>query len=117
MIRSSWIAGLALLMCVAAIAAGAAWIIGPQPVVAIAKGRRRGNEGGDVAVWQGHAANRLRHVRQAVGDRHLRHIQHQLMRQDQAHGPPAVAHLFQPLLYQVATAGLSALGVRRATDR
>src|SRR3954451_19358727 len=32
MIRSGWIAGLALLMCVAAIAAGAAWIIGPQPL-------------------------------------------------------------------------------------
>jgi hypothetical protein len=32
MIRSRWIAGLALLMCLAAIAAGAAWIIGPQPL-------------------------------------------------------------------------------------
>jgi hypothetical protein len=30
MIRSGWIAGLALLMCLAAIAAGATWIIGPQ---------------------------------------------------------------------------------------
>jgi hypothetical protein len=30
MIRRRWIAGLALLMCLAAIAAGAAWIIGPQ---------------------------------------------------------------------------------------
>ena len=32
MIRSRWIAGLALLMCLAAIAAGAARIIGPQPL-------------------------------------------------------------------------------------
>ena len=32
MICSRWIAGLALLMCLAAIAAGAAWIIGPQPL-------------------------------------------------------------------------------------
>ena len=32
MIRSRWIAGLALLMCLAAIAAGAAWIIGPPPL-------------------------------------------------------------------------------------
>jgi Phosphodiester glycosidase len=32
LIRSRWIAGLALLMCLAAIAAGAAWIIGPQPL-------------------------------------------------------------------------------------
>jgi Phosphodiester glycosidase len=32
MIRSGWIAGLALLMCLAAIAAGATWIIGPQPL-------------------------------------------------------------------------------------
>jgi Phosphodiester glycosidase len=32
MIRSRRIAGLALLMCFAAIAAGAAWIIGPQPL-------------------------------------------------------------------------------------
>jgi hypothetical protein len=30
MIRSRWIAGLALLMCFAAVAAGATWIIGPQ---------------------------------------------------------------------------------------
>jgi Phosphodiester glycosidase len=32
LICSRWIAGLALLMCVAAIAAGAVWIIGPQPL-------------------------------------------------------------------------------------
>ena len=30
MIRSRWISGLALLMCLAAIAAGAVWIIGPR---------------------------------------------------------------------------------------